>query len=317
MKSFLLKNSNNMQVEVLNWGARIAAIRVPNSKGDLVNTVLGYKQSERYRTDPFNMGSTIGRYANRISNASFLLDGKLISLTANERKSQTHLHGGLNGFDKKYWEVAKEEAAFLELTLSSPDGEEGYPGNMEVSCRFELTENNQLILSFHATSDQPTIVNLTNHSYFNLSDKQQIIDSHEITVAADSYTPLNKDHLPIAPFVSSVEQTVYDLRKPTSLEQLKKKICNTNYFVNQQNTLKEMVVLREKISGRCLKISSDYPSLQLYFAEFLQDPFKPFQGICCEPHYAPNSPNIKTYPSVLLRQDEEYNHKIIYSFENF
>lgn len=317
MESFRLKNSNNMQVEVLNWGGRITGIRVPGSTGELVNTVLGYTEQEKYLTDPFNMGSTIGRYANRIANASFLLDGKSIILSANEPSPNSHLHGGFVGFDKKYWQVEKSSDRLLELILQSPDGEEGYPGNLTVSSRFELTENNQLIIHYHAACDQPTVANLTNHSYFNLSDHQESIDTHDITIKAKFYAPLNRNHIPIEPYIKKVDNTIFDLRNRTSVKEVKREICNVNYFVNQERCMKEIAVITERITGRRLRISSDYPSLQLYFSEFLDTPFQPFQGICCEPHYAPNSPNIKSYTSVLLRPNQEYNHKIMYSFENF
>jgi len=317
MKSFLLKNSNNMQVEVLNWGARIVSIRVPDSSGTHVNAVLGYTEQDEYLNDPYNMGSTIGRYANRIANASFDLDGKAVELSVNEVESRSHLHGGFVGFDKKYWQVENATENSLELTLKSPDGEEGYPGNLTVSSRFELTANNQLILSYSAICDKTTVANLTNHSYFNLTDDQQSIDTHDITVHAERYAPLDRDHIPEEPYINQVDNTIYDLRNKTSAEKVKKAICNANYFVNNVSEVKEIALLTERNTGRQLRISSDYPSLQVYFAEFLKTPFKPFQGICCEPHYAPNSPNIGLYASVLLRPNQEYNHKIIYSFENF
>jgi len=306
-----------MQVEVLDWGARIAAIRVPTKSGCLTDVILGYKALDDYRTDPYHMGSTVGRYANRIAAGSFTLQGEKIVLTQNEGDSGNHIHGGFTGFDKKTWSLIEHTSDTLTLGLFSPDAEEGYPGNLNVTTKYVLTAANQLQIFYQATTDKPTLVNLTNHMYFNLSDAQEHIDTHLITVHADTYAPLNVQHLPEAPFIQTVAHSLYDLRKPQPVKNVKGPLCNVNYFVNDGSEVKDIAVLEESLSGRRLTVASDYPAMQLYFAEFLDVPFRPFQGLCCEPHYAPNTPNIESYKSAVLLPSQEFKHCMYYSFDNF
>jgi len=308
-----------MQVEVLDLGARIAAIRVPTTSGTLADVILGYNDHESYINDPFNMGSTVGRYANRIESSSFRINDQKIELSKNEGNTGNHIHGGFIGFDKKTWSWESYTENSITLTLHSTDGEEGYPGNLSVKVKYVLTKDNQLQVHYWANTDKPTLVNLTNHAYFNLADKQENIDSHEIVVYANTFSPLDENHLPKVPYIQQVDNTVYDLRTIQSVKDIKGPICNINYFTNtdEEPTIKEIALVKEAKSGRQLRIYSDYPAMQLYFAEFLSAPFTPFQGLCCEPHYAPNSPNIESYKSAILLPSEEFVHKIYYSFEKF
>lgn len=317
MKSFLIKNENNMQVEVLDWGARIAAIRVPTKSETLANVILGYKQDDDYLTDAYNMGSTVGRYANRIAPAHVELLNETMTLTQNEGNTGNHIHGGFIGFDKKEWALVAQTSNSVTLSLKSKDGEEGYAGNLDITTTYTVTDENELQIHYWAKTDKPTVVNITNHAYFNLADGQENIDTHLITVHADTYSPFDEYHVPKAPYIQSVSDTIYDLRHAKAVKEVKKPICNMNYFVNTEGTIKEIATIEEINSGRQLSIASDYPAMQLYFAEFLSEPFHSFQGLCCEPHYAPNSPNIKSYQSATLLPTEEYNHKICYSFTNF
>jgi len=317
MKSYFLKNNRGMIVEILDWGARIKSIQVPTNNGHLVNTVLGYSKPIDYLTDPFYMGCTIGRYANRIKSAQILLNGKTIKLSMNERETGSHLHGGFKGFDKYEWQILGYTEKRIELHLISLDKDEGYPGNLNVTITYELNDKNQFTVEYFAIADKSTIVNITNHSYFNLSDEQVSIDTHEILISAEQFSPLDTNHLPKKPFIQSVKNKIFDLRERTSVKKVKYPICNINYIFPYLGQMQEMAVITEKITGRTLRIFSDYPALQLYFSAYLDKPFKPFQGICCEPQFPPNSPNIDVFPNVRLDPNQFYKHKILYHFENF
>jgi len=306
-----------MQLEILDWGCRIINLRVPNQKGDLIDTTLTYKDLSDYLSDPYYLGCTVGRYANRIAQGKFSINDKIIQLSENEISTKNHIHGGFKGFDKKYWTLQQQEESRLILQLQSPHNEEGYPGSLRVEVTYELLENLTLRITYKAQADQNTAVNLTNHSYFNLADQQLHTDTHEIQVMADYYSPLNEQHLPTAPFKNNVADTIYDLREFRSVQGVQEDICNMNYFLPQSATLQQVATIREKVSGRQVSIATDYPAAQLYFGNFLSTPFSPCQGICFEPHYAPNSPNIIDYPAVILQSGEIYHHIIEYQFANF
>lgn len=319
MKKFVIKNKRGMRVEILDWGCRIVALKVPDKTGKLVDTVLNYPHLTDYKNDTFYVGGTIGRYANRIARGRFELEQMQVQLTTNETTERNHLHGGEIGFDKRYWTVVDRTDNAIEMTLTSFHGEEGYPGTLTVNTRYELSENNELTIQYTATSTQTTVVNLTNHSYFNLSDERHSIDGHEIKVDANFYTPLDCHHLPKYPFKERVDDTVFDLRTFQKVNGIKQAICNVNYCIERKeiNNVQKVATISHTDTGRRLIISSDYPSLQVYFGNYLSGKLLPFQGLCCEPHFAPNSPNISAYPSVVLKPDEEYRHFICYQFENF
>lgn len=319
MKRFVIKNKRDMRVEVLDWGCRIVALKVPDKTGKLVDTVLNYPDLADYKSDTYYVGGTVGRYANRIAQGRFQLEQTCIQLTTNEKKEKNHLHGGEVGFDKRYWEIVDITDHAIEMSLISAHGEEGYPGTLTVNARYELSENNELTIKYTAKSTHTTIVNITNHSYFNLSDEKKSIDGHEIQIAANFYTPLDDHHLPRYPFKEKVDNTVFDLRRAQEVSSIKHAICNANYCIEttENNTLQRVATVSHTETGRRVTISSDYPSLQLYFGNYLSGKLQPFQGLCCEPHFAPNSPNITTYPSPVLKPDEEYRRIISYQFDNF
>ena len=316
MKSFSIKNKHNMCLEILDWGCRIISLRVPTKNGELIDTVLKYNEIKDYANDKNYLGCTVGRYANRIENGKFNLLDTDFQLSRNEQ-GKNHLHGGFNGFDKKFWDLVEISENKLEMEIISKCGEEGYPGNLTVRVSFELADNNKLTVSYQAKSDAATIVNITNHSYFNLADDKNSIDSHHIQVNADYYTPLSDTHLPTYPFKKSVQNTVFDLRTFKSVIPLKDNIGNANYCMNiMEETISSASIIDSK-SGRKLTIYSDYPGMQIYFGNYLTGQFRPYQGICCEPHYYPNSPNVESYPPVILHPEEKYEHRISYHFENF
>jgi len=308
-----------MCVTILDWGCRIVALQVPDKTGKLIDTVLSYSTIEDYKDDEHYVGSTIGRYANRICQGKFKIAQNQIQLTTNENGAGNHLHGGINGFDKRYWTVVNADDSVLEMSIISPDGDEGYPGTLTVYTRYEVCDDNTLTIHYRATANKTTIANITNHSYFNLSNRKHSIDQHQIKVEAQFYTPLDTRNIPVPPFKKVVDSTVFDLREFQQVSQIKKKIGNINYHIegNGSKQLQTVATIKDKETGRKLVISSDYPSLQVYFGNYLSGKFLPFQGLCCEPHYAPNSPNIEGFPSVILEPDQEYRHTIKYHFEDF
>jgi len=316
MKSFLIKNKRNMRVEILDWGCRIVSIRVPDKHGKLIDTVLKYKAIADYKKDEHYLGCTVGRYANRIENGKFNLLNSGIQLSRNEA-GKNHLHGGFIGFDKKYWELTSRTENSLEMQILSPAGDEGYPGNLIVKVRYEVSEDNILTIIYHAKADAATIVNITNHSYFNLSDNRESIDDLQLQVNAEYYTPLSDLHLPVPPYRKKVKNTIFDLTTFKSVHTLKEKIGNINYCIEPSDQVQRVATILDVDTGRRLTISSDYPGIQIYFGNHLSGKFKPFQGLCCEPHYFPNSPNVNIYPSALLLPGDQYKHHIKYSFENF
>ena len=215
-----LKNTNGMEVQAISYGGIITSLKAPDRTGTLGDVVLGFDQSNHYfaePTPPF-FGAIVGRYGNRIAKGQFVLDGKTYPLVKNN--GPNHLHGGTKGFDKVLWAVTtKETPAGSSVTFSrtSPDGEEGYPGNLAARVTYTLTENNELIVDYHATTDKPTIVNLTQHSYFNLAGEESgAILGHELTIDADRYTPVDATLIPTGT-LAPVQGTPFDFRKPAAI----------------------------------------------------------------------------------------------------
>lgn len=317
MEVYEIRNDNNAKVKILNFGARVLSIEIGNTKGNLINSVLRYNFVEDYKNDKQYLGGIIGRYANRIAEGRCIINNRLVKLSVNEKNNHNHLHGGRFGFDKKYWEVVNHNRSSIELILFSEDGDEGYPGNLSVNIQYILLENDTLKINFKAKTDKPTIINLTNHSYFNLSDKKKTIDNHQIKVRAKHYTPLDQKFIPKYPYIKSVTNSIYNLQAFQRIKDIKKDICNSNYLFDNGKKLREMATITDLISGRKLTISSDYPAMQLYFGNFLSGEFTPFQGLCCEPQYSPNSPNLNVFPKATLLPNETYSHTIEYKFERF
>lgn len=316
MKSFLLKNKSNTQVKVLDYGCRIISILVPSSTGELIESVLHYPELDDYLDDKNYLGCTIGRYANRISEASFHIKQEKVQLSKNEN-GINHLHGGFEGLDKKMWILENQTDTRIEFSYLSKDGEEGYPGNIKIHVIYELDDYKTLKITYLANTDRETILNLTNHSYFNLSGNRKSIDSHFIQILTDRYSPMDENYIPVIPFDKPVHTEVYDLSKGCKVAEKREDIVNANYIFQPDHQFKEQAILTDLHTGRKLKISSDYPSLQVYFGKFLEGGLIPCSGICCEPQYAPNSPNIDIFPSVVLKPGEQYFHNITYEFENY
>ena len=321
---FTLKNSKNISVKVLSYGGIIKEINIPDKKGTFKNIVLDYEKIESYNTDRSYLGAIIGRYANRIQNGKFKIDDSVYSLVQNN--NENHLHGGLVGFDKVIWIAKtdiKENSVSLILKYISKDMEEGYPGNLKVSVIYTLTNDNELDIEYSANTDKKTIVNLTNHSYFNLTGEKENIDNHLLKINSKEYIPVNSNLIPIGQF-ENVANTPFDFNNYKSIG---KEINSKNNQLSIGNGYDHCWVLNkkyneyglsaslyDKISGRLLEIYSDQPGIQVYTGNYLSDPFIKRQGICLETQHYPDSPNQKKYPSTLLNPNEEYYSKTSFKF---
>ncbi len=330
---FTLTNTNNMKVEITNYGGIITSILVPDRKGILGDVVLGFDNLEGYLDKSPYFGCIIGRFGNRIAKGKFILDGKTYSMAVND--GPNHLHGGLKGFDKVVWTPETSEAGDevgLKLSYLSKDGEEGYPGNLSVIVTYLLTNENDLIIDYLAETDKKTIVNLTNHSYFNLKDAgaSSILD-HELLIEADRFTPVDNTLIPTGEY-RPVENTPFDFRKPAKIgtqfdsdnEQIK--IAggyDHNFIINgQPGELRVAAKAFESDTGRVLKVLTTEPGVQFYSGNFLDGTITGKNGIvykhrhafCLETQHYPDSPNKPNFPSTVLDPGEEYHTTTIFKF---
>ena len=312
-----LTNAHGCIVAVTNFGAIIKDFLVPQADGKLANMVLTYENISGYFDDPHYIGCTVGRYANRIAAGSFELNNEPVQLTINELSNTNHLHGGFTGFNKRVWTVSEtfegETGSGVVLKLSSQHLEEGYPGNLQVELRYTLTDANKLILTYKATTDRPTVVNLTNHSYFNLSGGTQDISTHILSIKSNQFTPANKQYIPSGE-ISAVESTTYDLQQGKKVKDLMHQVVTLNYCLDNQGELKLAAVLTDPASRVSLQVSTTCPGLQLYFGNYLDGSFAPFSGLCLEPQHYPDSPNHANFPSAQLLPGEVYQEITVYQF---
>jgi len=326
---YTLKNSHGMEVSITNFGGRIVSIYAPDRKGKFEDVVLGFDSLEGYcQKNPY-LGALIGRYANRIANAEFKLNGVTYRLARNNGKNS--LHGGLKGFDKILWS-AKELSNGIELSYLSPDGEEGYPGNLSVIVTYTLTEANELRIDYEAMTDKDTVVNFTNHSYFDLTGRGggYILD-HEVTILADRFTPVNENLIPTGE-LRNVQDTPFDFRKPMRIgaridepdPQLQ--ICHGydhNFVLNSGGrSLALAARVHEPLSGRILEVSTTEPGMQFYTGNHLDGSVKGKRGVvygfraafCLETQHFPDSPNKPNFPSTDLKLGERFRSTTIFKF---
>jgi aldose 1-epimerase len=321
--AFILKNINGVKVKVMTCGATIVSIETPDKQGDMADIALGFDDVAGYQSDdnPY-FGATCGRYANRIGEGRFTLDDHTYSLATND--GDNSLHGGLVGFDKKVWDAEIVDDV-LKMSLVSPDGDEGYPGTLNVEVRFSLSDENELAIVYKANTDKTTVINLTNHSYFNLAGSGTVLN-HLAQINADRYTAVSDDAIPTGelPAVAGPEM---DLRTPTpigkSIETVQGLGYDHNYCINQASpgelTLAARVVDPE--SGRTLECLTTEPGVQFYTGNFL-DGFKgkggasyvKHGGFCLETQHYPDSPNRPEFPSAQLSPTDTYTHTCIYRF---
>jgi len=333
---YTLTNTNGIQVSITDYGGTVTKIIVPDKNGVMGDVVLGYDEISGYLNDNQYFGSIIGRYGNRIAEGKFTLDGIEYSLTAND--GPHHLHGGRKGFDKVLWSAAKIEDndhVGLELKYTSPDGEEGYPGRLDVNVTYLLTERNELRIKYEAVTDKPTICNLTNHSYFNLKDggKSTILD-HRLMIDSDIFTPVNGELIPTGECMP-IEDTPFDFREPTSIgsrinsDHKQMHVGPGGYdhsFLLNGNAgeLRKAAVLSEPETGRILEVFTEEPAIQFYSGNFLDGTRTGKQGtaygcrtgLCLETQHFPDSPNNPDLPSTVLNPGKTYRTVTVYTFSS-
>jgi aldose 1-epimerase len=336
VEAVTLSNGHGMKARVLAWGSILQELAVPGKSGP-ADIVLGYDGMDGYLKAPNYFGASVGRYANRIAKGRFTLDGKTYQLAVNDGPNA--LHGGLKGFDKQLWTIAKvasgKDAASVTLTYTSADGEEGYPGTMQVSATFTLTESNELHVTYRATSDKPTIVNLTNHSYFNLAGQASGISATEavVTIPAQSYTPVDATLIPTGAF-TPVAGTPFDFRTPRRVadrlrdgrdEQIRiARGYDQNWVVSRAPVagLQTVAKAEDPGSGRAMEILSNQPGVQFYTGNFLDGTvtgkggtiYRQGDGLCFEPQVFPDTPNKPEFGSARLDPGETYENRIVYRF---
>lgn len=328
-----LKNANGVEMNVITYGGRITSLKVPNKNGDFENVILNFDNLEDYlKENPF-FGALIGRYGNRIAKGKFSLNDTEYSLATNN--GVNHLHGGNIGFDRVVWTAEPMEGpdnSSLKLTYLSKDGEEGYPGNLNVTVVYTLTEDNTLEVTYEATTDKATVVNLTQHSYFNLTgDFSKPILDQEIVINADTFLPVDATLIPTGE-IRKVEGTPFDFKNPKAIgkdidtknEQLRLGLGYDHCWVlnGEKKTMKMAASAYDRNSGRYMEIFTDQPGIQFYTGNFLdgtlQMPnggtYAHRTGFCLETQHFPNSPNQKAFPSVVLNPGEKYVTKTTFKF---
>lgn len=316
---YTLTNNNGVQVKITNYGGVVTHWITPDKGGNRSSIVLGFDQLQGYLDKPPYFGAIIGRYGNRIADAKFSLDGQNYQLAANNGKN--HLHGGEKGFDKVVWDAASVSAGSPALTLSylSKDGEEGYPGNLRVTVNYTLTDDDGLLITYDAETDKATPVNLTNHSYFNLSgDPSTTILNHKLWIDAARYTPVDTTLIPTGE-LKSVKGTPFDFTTPTAIGA---RIGNVpsgydhNFVLNKADTsLKLVSYLTDSVSGRKLEVFTTEPGLQFYSGNFLDGTIKTSGGqplnkhaaLCLETQHFPDSPNKPSFPTTILKPGQKYH----------
>lgn len=321
---YTLTNSKGTQVKISNYGGTITSFVTKDKSGNSSEIVVGFDSLSGYLQHPPYFGATIGRYGNRIANASFKLDGETYQLPANDGPNT--LHGGNKGFDKVVWTPSDLDEAQPQLSLNylSKDGEEGFPGNLQVKVTFTLSNEDELKLDYHATTDKATTVNLTNHSYFNLSGNvENTILGNTLQIDADGYTPVNDQLIPTGE-IKDVKGTPFDF---TAAKEIGKDFNDLengydhNFVLNNYNNqVRKIATLSDTISGRSLEVYTDQPGVQFYTGNFLDDTFKNRDGkaiglhsaLCLETQHYPDSPNQPNFPSTILRQGEEFNSTTVY-----
>jgi aldose 1-epimerase len=331
---YTLRNESGMEARVTNYGGIVVSLTAPDRDGRFEDIVLGYDTLAEYEKETPYFGALIGRYGNRIGKGQFELDGQTYQLTLND--GPNHLHGGEKGFDKVVWNAETEETPAgpsLLLTYVSPDGEEGYPGTLTARVRYTLTDDDELAIEYAATTDQPTIVNLTHHSYFNLSGnvKRDIL-GHDLQIAAESFTPVDSTLIPTGE-LRPVAGTPFDFReaKPIGrdIDADNEQIgygpgYDHNWVIDPEDSgeWRQVATLSDPESGRVMTIHTVEPGLQFYSGNFLDGTITGKDGVvyghrtglCLETQHFPDSPNHEHFPSTVLRPGEVYQTRTVYRF---
>lgn len=329
---YTLTNSKGAEARITTYGATLVSLKVPDNKSAFADVILGYDTVDGYINDTAYFGATIGRYGNRIAKGKFTLDGQVYNLAVNN--GENHLHGGPKGFHKRIWKAkpyTDANGVNLELTYLSKNGEENYPGNLSVKVVYTLTDNNEIKLNYSATSDKDTIINLTNHSYFNLAGAGSgTILNHQLQINADQYTPTDAGSIPTGE-LQNVKNTPMDFTTSTtigeridqSFEQLVLgKGYDHNWVLNKTgNDLTAIAKVYESTSGRVLEVYTTEPGVQFYSGNFLDGVkgkngkvYQKRDGFCLETQHFPDSPNKPNFPSTVLKANQPFSSTTIYKF---
>lgn len=330
---FTLQSSKGLVARITNLGGIITSLLLPDRDGQLADVVLGYDKLEQYLADPCYFGCLVGRYANRIGGGKMQIDGQEYQLEVNN--DLNHLHGGSNGFNRRVWQAETAqtgEAMLLKLSLHSPDGDQGYPGNLQATCVYTLTEDNRLVLDYQATTDKTTVVNFTNHTYFNLAGNlTSEISDHELQIGAQFYTPLSGSFIPTGE-LQDVKGSVFDFRSPVKIgdrmgssdrqSQMAGGGFDHNFLVNSERKGAGMAAMvYHPGSGRELQVATTQPGMQFYTPDFVVPVTgkqgQTYQGrcaFCLETQHYPDSPNQPDFPTTLLRPGETYKEQTVWRF---
>ncbi len=329
VKLFTMNNKNGMIVKITNYGGIITSVVVPSREGNMADVVLGYDNLAGYQAASPYFGAIVGRYGNRIAKGKFTLHDQTYTLATNN--APNHLHGGLKGFDKVVWQASPQEGEepSLKLNYLSKDGEEGYPGNLNVEVVYTLTKDNEIKISYTATTDKATVINLSNHTYFNLATKGDVL-GHLLNINADSYVEIDKTLIPKA--IAKVDSTIFDFRKAktigqdinqTNNEQIKFGIGYDHCWVlSSKDVLKLAATVNEPTTGRKLEVFTTEPAIQFYSGNFLDGSitgknatkYNQRTGFCLETEHYPDAPNQPSFPSTVLEPNQTYNTTTIYKF---
>jgi len=328
---YYLRNSKGLEMAVTSYGAKVVSLLVPDKNGKLEDIVLGFDDLEGYlnANEPY-FGAAIGRYGNRIAKGKFTLNGKQYDLATNNPPN--HLHGGKKGFNAHVWDARQVDAQSIEFSRISPDGEEGYPGNLKVRMVYTLTDENEFNIIYSAETDQPTVINLTHHSFFNLHGAGKgSINDHVLMINADKYTPVDATLIPTGK-IETVAGTPMDFRKPTEIgqrvdenfEQLRfGKGYDHNWVLTEtRNSADPVATVWEPKSGRYMEVFTSEPGLQFYGGNFLdgkdkgkgRTPYEHRTAFCLETQHFPDSPNQPSFPSTVLKPGQSYKHSCTYKF---
>jgi aldose 1-epimerase len=323
---YTLTNANGLKAEIITYGGIVESLQIPDRNGKFADIVLGCDSVDDYaKRSPF-FGAIIGRYANRIAKGKFTLDGVEYKLAVNN--GPNHLHGGVKGFDKVVWKAEKmqtDQGPALKLTYRSRDGEEGYPGNLSCTVTYTLSNDNELKVSYEATTDKATVINLTHHSYFNLAGHNSgDVLGHEMQIFADHFIPVDDVQIPTGE-IKPVKGTPMDFTKPMAIGSRIKQVpggYDHNYVLNSSDgSLALAASVYEPKSGRVMEIFTTEPGVQFYTANFLDGSIKgkgavynKHAGLCLEMQHFPDSPNKPDFPSVVLRPGEKYTQLTVHKF---
>jgi len=330
VKKYTISNGKGLTAEIINYGARVVSLKAPDRTGKIEDIIFGFDDLASYERDNSYQGAIVGRYGNRIRDGKFSLEGKTYQLDINDGKN--HLHGGKDGFYRQIWECREADSKSIQLRYISPDGEGGYPGQVEITVIYTITDDNELKIEYSAKTDKTTILNPTSHCYFNLSGfpEKSILD-HELMINADYFTPVDAGLIPTGE-IRPVAGTPMDFRVAKAvgkdIEADDEQILygngyDHNWVLNDYNgQVRLSATLYEKETGRLMEVLTDQPGLQFYSGNFLDGSMTGKGGVkynhrtalCLEAQAFPDSPNKPNFPSVVLRPGEEYKQTTIYRF---